>query len=64
MVGIGLTVSAGSDTGSAPGGGSGGGGSAGASRLAQAAQVLENHMPRAEHAEEVLLDEQSLDRIH
>lgn len=64
MVGIGLTVSAGSDTGSAPGGGSGGGGSSGASRLAQAAQVLENHMPRAEHAEEVLLDEQSLDRIH
>lgn len=64
MVGIGLTVSAGSDTGAAPGGGSGGGGSAGASRLAQAAQVLENHMPRAEHAEEVLLDEQSLDRIH
>lgn len=64
MVGIGLTVSAGSDTGSAPGGGSGGGGSAGASRLAQAAQVLENHMPRAEHAEEVLLDDQSLDRIH
>ena len=64
MVGIGLTVSAGSDTGSAPGGGSGGGGSAGVSRLAQAAQVLENHMPRAEHAEEVLLDEQSLDRIH
>lgn len=64
MVGIGLTVSAGSDTGSAPGGGSGGGGSAGVSRFAQAAQVLENHMPRAEHAEEVLLDEQSLDRIH
>jgi type IV secretion system protein TrbL len=64
MVGIGLTVSAGSDTSAAPGGGSGGGGSAGASRLAQAAQVLENHMPRAEHAEEVLLDEQSLDRIH
>lgn len=64
MVGIGLTVSAGSDTGSAPGGGSGGGGSAGVSRLAQAAQVLENHMPRAEHAEEVLLDDQSLDRIH
>lgn len=64
MVGIGLTVSAGSDTGSAPGGGSGGGGSGGVSRLAQAAQVLENHMPRAEHAEEVLLDEQSLDRIH
>lgn len=64
MVGIGLTVSAGSDTGAAPGGGSGGGGSAGASRLAQAAQVLENHMPRAEHAEEVLLDDQSLDRIH
>lgn len=64
MVGIGLTVSAGSDTGAAPGGGSGGGGSSGVSRLAQAAQVLENHMPRAEHAEEVLLDEQSLDRIH
>lgn len=64
MVGIGLTVSAGSDTGAAPGGGSGGGGSGGVSRLAQAAQVLENHMPRAEHAEEVLLDEQSLDRIH
>lgn len=64
MVGIGLTVSAGSDTGAAPGGGSGGGGSAGASRFAQAAQVLETHMPRAEHAEEVLLDEQAVDQIH
>lgn len=60
MVGIGLTVSAGGDTGAAPGGG----GSAGVSRLAQAAQVLENHMPRAEHAEEVLLDEQAVDQIH
>lgn len=59
MVGIGLTVNAGGDTGSAPGGGSGG-----VSRLAQAAQVLENHMPRAEHAEEVLLDEQAVDQIH
>lgn len=64
MVGIGLTVSAGSDTSAAPGSGGSGGGSGGVSRLAQAAQVLENHMPRAEHAEEVLLDEQSLDRIH
>ena len=69
MVGIGLTVNAGGDTGSAPGGGSGGGGSggggsAGVSRFAQAAQVLENHMPRAEHAEEVLLDEQAVDQIH
>ena len=63
MVGIGLTVSAGGDTGAAPGGGSGGGG-AGVSRFAQAAQVLENHMPRAEHAEEVLLDEQAVDQIH
>lgn len=63
MVGIGLTVSAGGDTGAAPGGGSGGG-SAGVSRFAQAAQVLENHMPRAEHAEEVLLDEQAVDQIH
>lgn len=60
MVGIGLTVSAGGDTGAAPGGGSGGG----VSRFAQAAQVLENHMPRAEHAEEVLLDEQAVDQIH
>lgn len=59
MVGIGLTVNAGGDTGAAPGGGSGG-----VSRLAQAAQVLENHMPRAEHAEEVLLDEQAVDQIH
>lgn len=63
MVGIGLTVNAGGDTGAAPGSGSGGG-SAGVSRLAQAAQVLENHMPRAEHAEEVLLDEQAVDQIH
>lgn len=63
MVGIGLTVSAGGDTGAAPGSGSGGG-SAGVSRFAQAAQVLENHMPRAEHAEEVLLDEQAVDQIH
>lgn len=63
MVGIGLTVSAGGDTGAAPGGGSGGG-AAGVSRFAQAAQVLENHMPRAEHAEEVLLDEQAVDQIH
>ena len=63
MVGIGLTVSAGGDTGAAPDGGSGGGG-AGVSRFAQAAQVLENHMPRAEHAEEVLLDEQAVDQIH
>lgn len=63
MVGIGLTVSAGGDTGAAPGGGAGGG-SAGVSRFAQAAQVLENHMPRAEHAEEVLLDEQAVDQIH
>ena len=63
MVGIGLTVNAGGDTGSAPGSGSGSG-SAGVSRFAQAAQVLENHMPRAEHAEEVLLDEQAVDQIH
>lgn len=63
MVGIGLTVSAGGDTGAAPGSGSGGG-SAGVSRFAQAAQVLETHMPRAEHAEEVLLDEQAVDQIH
>lgn len=61
--GGGLTVSAGGDTGAAPGGGAGGG-SAGVSRFAQAAQVLENHMPRAEHAEEVLLDEQAVDQIH
>lgn len=45
-------------------GGSSGNGYNGFQAFATAAQTVENHMPDAEAAEEVLLDEQNLDRTH
>ena len=45
-------------------GGSSGSGYNGYNAFATAAQTVENHMPGAEAAEEVLLDEQNLDRVH
>lgn len=45
-------------------GGSSGNGYNGFHAFATVAQTVENHMPGAEVAEEVLLDEQNLDRVH
>ena len=43
---------------------SGASGGGGGSRLADMAQLAENHMPSSQSAEEALLDEQSLDRMY
>lgn len=44
--------------------GASGGGGGGGSSLAGMAHLAENHMPSSQSAEEVLLDEQSLDRMY